>query len=367
MIPSTGVKSTDDTDNKTIGDLSPGDAKEVKFSFAVRRDFTGQEIPLTIKLREERAKAEASERITLPVHAYLSPPRVVELPPKPPEPDTKPPEPQPGSDVDVYIQNFKPVPEDQTKWAVVIGIEHYRKAPPVSFARNDALAVREYLRKLFGVPKENTFFRLNNEATLGEIQGILEGDLPQRLAAAKEGIVYVYFAGHGIASKDDRQPYLLPHDGDPESRQVTGYAQSHLYDVLGQLKASQVYVFLDACFSGGTRTEETLLPDARPGVLRPIDPVLASKTLLVLAAAKGNQVSNELRDQQHGLFTYYLLKGLMKDADSNKDKRVQAWELATYLQTQVSQKSRSLFGQQRNQDPEVRPTGLEDRRNWIIR
>lgn len=47
-IPSRNIQATDDTD-KEVGDLSPGSRKEVKFSFAVTRRFTGQEIPLTVK------------------------------------------------------------------------------------------------------------------------------------------------------------------------------------------------------------------------------------------------------------------------------------------------------------------------------
>ena len=98
-----------------------------------------------------------------------------------------------------------------------------------------------------------------------------------------------------------------------------------------------------------------------------MDPVMASRNLLVFTAAKGNQVSNGLQARQHGLFTYYLLKGLMGEAGRDKDKRVKAWELAEYVQEQVSRESRLLGGHQRDQDPVVRPEGLADRRDWILR
>jgi hypothetical protein len=47
---------------------------------------------------------------------------------------------------------------------------------------------------------------------------------------------------------------------------------------------------------------------------------------------------------RHGLFTYYLLKGLHGAADVDRDGTVVAGELCTYTGGRVSQAARDLFG-----------------------
>ncbi len=50
----------------------------------------------------------------------------------------------------------------------------------------------------------------------------------------------------------------------------------------------------------------------------------------------------------HGIFSYYLMKGLEGKADENKDKKITNGELIAYLQDNVSQEA---FTQNREQDP----------------
>ena len=48
----------------------------------------------------------------------------------------------------------------------------------------------------------------------------------------------------------------------------------------------------------------------------------------------------------HGLFTHYLVQGLRGAADLDRDGIVSLQELYQYLEQQVSQKSRSIGGNQ---------------------
>ena len=54
----------------------------------------------------------------------------------------------------------------------------------------------------------------------------------------------------------------------------------------------------------------------------------------------------ELPELGHGIFTYYLLQGLNGAADLNKDGIVTVQELYEYVEQQVTQKSRSVGGNQ---------------------
>ena len=87
---------------------------------------------------------------------------------------------------------------------------------------------------------------------------------------------------------------------------------------------------------------------------------------MAFAAAKSNQLSNYYKEEGHGLFTYYLLKGLLGDADSNGDKKIQLKELTGYVEEEVGAASRRLFGLSRQQNPVSMPKPLSDKEDAVI-
>jgi uncharacterized caspase-like protein len=225
--------------------------------------------------------------------------------------------------------------------------------------------MKSYLIKYLGVPEENIITMINDIATKGEIELIIKDKLK---GLVKEGdTLYFYYTGHGIPAEET--PYLLPYDGDPESPKITAYPIEELYKDLDQLPAKEVYVFLDTCFSGRAGREEKeniILAGARPGILKVKDPLLLSKKIIVFAAAKSNQISNYYKQEGYGLFTYYLLKGLIGEADRNNDRKVQIKELLQYVEDEVGAASRRLFGLSRQQNPVVLPAPLDEKEGQNI-
>jgi uncharacterized caspase-like protein len=237
----------------------------------------------------------------------------------------------------------------------VIGIEQYRKVAPVVFASRDASAMREYAMKVLGVPSEQVFLLVDDQATKAEILLLLEERLQQKVQSGDT--VYVYFAGHGIPEVKDGTPYLLPSDGDPQSPRITGYSLEEFYATLGKLKAEHVIVFLDACFSGLKAREdhqESLLLNTRSGVIKVKNPILRYPNLISFSAAGNNQISNAYRKEAHGLFTYFLLKGMSGVAKVKADRLLLS-ELTKYVTEQVSQTSRLIFGENQHQMPVITP------------
>ena len=221
---------------------------------------------------------------------------------------------------------------DHKKWAVVIGVEKYRRAPSVPYAQRDAQAVYEYFTRLFRIPAENCFAFFDEQATLGEFLDLFEDRLP---ALVRKGdTVYCYFAGHGVPDVGDQTSYLLPYDGKPSNPKRTAYASADLYASLGRLKAKNVFVFLDACFSGSagrSLDQKLLFEGARPGLMRIKDLIPVQRNMIVFAAAESNQASNAYQEKQHGLFTYYLLKGLWVDSAQNRSNVINVKYLADYV------------------------------------
>ena len=70
--------------------------------------------------------------------------------------------------------------------------------------------------------------------------------------------------------------------------------------------------------------------------------------LSVLTAASGAEIAGSLEDQGHGIFTYYLLKGLQGEAASGG--RLALSDLFSYLRENVQRAARR---QNREQTPQL--------------
>jgi uncharacterized caspase-like protein len=66
----------------------------------------------------------------------------------------------------------------------------------------------------------------------------------------------------------------------------------------------------------------------------------------IFSASQLDQISSGLKEAKHGIFSYYLMKGLEGNADINNDKKITNGELITYLDENVSQKASELGRQQ---------------------
>jgi len=118
--------------------------------------------------------------------------------------------------------------------------------------------------------------------------------------------------------------------------------------IFGRVEAERMVVFLDACYSGaaGGRTFASKRTRAARVDEVFLDRLTRSKGRAILTASRGSEVSLEVPELGHGLFTHYLVQGLRGAADLDRDGIVSLQELYQYLEQQVSQKSRSIGGNQ---------------------
>ena len=219
-------------------------------------------------------------------------------------------------------------------YAVVIGISQYREEviPKVAYAVKDAEAMAQMLEKQAGIPKSHIKLMTDGHATSADFHKL--GDWLKIKVRQPDATVYVYYAGHGTPNTKTSEPYLVPWDGDPDFPE-TLYPLKSLYAALEQLPSTNILVFLDSCFSGA-EGRSVLAKGARPMVLSMDAPLAASKKVIVLAAATGNQLSSDYDRAEHGLFTYAVLTGLRGAADKDKDGMVTVRELFPYVREQVS-------------------------------
>jgi len=225
--------------------------------------------------------------------------------------------------------------EGEHDLAVVFGIEDYKNIPPVTFAKRDAFWMKKYLENVLGIPENQIYYKTNSEVGQAEFNKVFSEDgwLEKRIKDGKSN-VFVYYAGHGAPDLKANKTFLVPHDGDPNYASQTGYGMDKLYSELGKMNAKSVIVFLDACFSGASRNHEMLLADARPILIEFNKTAVGNVT--VFSAAGGKEIASSWPEKKHGLFSYFLMKGMRGNADANGDSVITVGELGDYVHENVS-------------------------------
>ncbi len=235
------------------------------------------------------------------------------------------------------------------KIALIIGIEKYSDTVSADFANLDAKYFNEYAREVFNIKSENINLLTDDEATLTKINKSLFKWLAGKIKSDQTEVI-IFFAGHGLASNNGKELYFLPQDGDPDLLSRTAISRSDLMQEIVSLKPKSVTMFLDMCYSGVSRNEETLLASARPVRIVAGEQGEIPVNFTIFSASQLDQVSSGLKEAKHGIFSYYVMKGLEGNADLDKDKTITNGELLAYINENVSSKA---LEQGRKQNPEL--------------
>ena len=209
------------------------------------------------------------------------------------------------SDVDTNIPQTGKRNDDT--YVLIVANEHYKDiVGVVPFAENDGNTFKKYCVNTLGIPERQ--IRIAVDATRNELMDGIEW--VENLANARKGQakIIVYYAGHGIPMND--ATYLLPVDGNPEKANQL-VSLNELYSRLGDMPAQSVTCFLDACFSGTRRNGQPILQGGRGVTIRPQEKPIHGN-LVIFSAADASQTAYPFAEQNHGMFTYYLLKALQE-------------------------------------------------------
>jgi hypothetical protein len=244
------------------------------------------------------------------------------------------------------------------QWAVVIGVGKYEapSIPTLQYTVPDAESIYQTLTGPAGFKKDHVLLLTDKgerKPTLRNIKWALGTFLGR--SAQKDDTVVIYYAGHGAPEVDTRgverdglAKYLIPSDADPDDLYSTALPMDELQTIFGRIEAERVVVFLDACYSGAAGGRTFLAKKTRAGAVDDLflERLTRSKGRAIITASRPSEVSIELPDLGHGIFTYYMVQGLKGAADLNRDGIVTLQELYEYLEQQVTQKSRAVGGNQ---------------------
>ncbi len=182
---------------------------------------------------------------------------------------------------------------------------------------------------------------------MSDVLDAFQNWLPLKVNKGKTD-VYVFYSGHGFPSQDGKSLYFLPFNVDKQYLDRTSVKQKEVVSALQKAQAKSVTMFIDACYSGQTRGGEVLIAGLKPIALK-TDEKAYPADFTVITASAADQFSSASQDLKHGIFSFYLMKGMEGDADSNKDGRITSGELQKYLSQMVGKQAMGLNRTQNTQ------------------
>ena len=321
----------------TFSKIAAGKPKLIIYKYFVNSEFTDKELQFKITATEKYGQYGFSETKSVAINTELvavGSIRQVEIDNEQIKSEVVIEElPELEIDVDKNIPQTSVSNPDAI--AVVIGNQKYQRAgvPSVDFAERDATVIKNYLTDTLGYKEGNIIFEIN--ATKGVFETIFgtaidhKGKLYNYVKPGKSD-VFVYYSGHGAPDPESKQGYLVPVDCDPAVVKLNGYSISVFYNNLSKIEARSFTVVLDACFSGDSQGGQ-LLKNQSLIFITVDNPLITLPNATVFTSATSEQVSCWYPNKKHSLFTYFFLKGLGGEADTDKNGKVTVSELEQFL------------------------------------
>jgi len=324
LTGTTAVLSRFSTTTLVVGKLQPGQSRSIEFVATLPQSVQQQKAEIHVAVSDAGTRTQPpTQTLTLSIQPTGLTADGVDIPP-------------------VAGAGF----QQSHTYLISIGIGSYRdqQAPSRKFATWDAEMVSSYFQTLGGLPAANIRLLRDQKAIRSDIDEVLLDWLPPHMN--RDAVVIVYFAGLASVSPMG-ETFLIPYDGTATTTS-RAYPLRNLGAALSRLHAKQTVFLFDGIVSriGSDNRSKTVLPEWNP---------MGSSTLHVIGISG---IGRGLEDDQHrhGLFTYYLLRAMRGEADTNRDGDVTLGETVTYLSQKVRWASKTYMSQE--QRPFTVPTIL---------
>jgi hypothetical protein len=293
--------------------LQPGESRSVEFAATLPQSLEGQRAEVTVSVRAASgASAPAAQTLTAAFRGG-------------------------GGRFDSVDQ----VPANTGlqrphTYVLAIGVSTYRD-PQIAarkYASLDAELISTYFQTVGGVPAANIRLLQDWKVLRSDIEDFILEWLPRRITS--DSVVIVYFSGQAAVSPSG-ETYLIPYDGKHNST-ARLYPLKDLEAGLARLKTKQTLFIFD----GG------VLSIGPAGAVKRRGPQWGSGKgpVLHLIGTTGFRNGLEPVKLRHGLFTYYVLRGLKGEADANADGDVTLGELTAFVGKTVPAAAKQEFNQE---------------------
>jgi uncharacterized caspase-like protein len=208
-------------------------------------------------------------------------------------------------------------------WLLLVGVNQYQDAqiPCLRYSAGDCQGLAVALNAAtLGFPQRKVMI-YHDFAQQPPVLENVRASLKQ-IATATQPIdtVLFYFSGHGMLDASSQQVVLCLQDTQKDNLLNTGLQLQELLQLLEDCHAGQQLVWLDACHSGdmtllGSRGESDALLNPTQELVEILRQRAAKrKGFYALLSCDRGQQSWEFPQLGHGVFTYYLIRGLRGEA-----------------------------------------------------
>ncbi|AFY99664.1 caspase family protein [Calothrix sp. PCC 6303] len=216
-------------------------------------------------------------------------------------------------------------------WILLVGVNEYqdRGLPSLRYPALDCQGLGDALAKATqGFPNKEVIVH-NDFAPQAPMLETVRGSVERLVTQARsQDTILLYFSGHGMLESRTQEAFLCLKDTNKNDLRGTGLGLQDLLQLLGSSRACQQLICLDTCHSGDMMLRgHHHSPAPRDGnittaalntttqfmqVLR--ERASQSKGFCALLSCDQGQQSWEFPELGHGVFTYYLMRGLLGEA-----------------------------------------------------
>lgn len=234
-------------------------------------------------------------------------------------------EPTENSSQNTYeTRNSSIIKNDVKIWAVVVGVGSYEHMPSLRFTDDDAYQLFAFLKSPEGgaLPDNQVRVLIDENATYRNILHTVKRVLHQ---ADDNDVALFYFSGHGLESS------FLPVDYDGTKNELM---HEEIRQLIDQSRAKHKVVIADACHSGSYLAYRSSNVDkSLEHYYRAFEESKGGTALLL--SSKEKEYSLEDGGLRSGVFSYFIIRGLKGEADTNKDRIVNVQELFQFTRKHV--------------------------------
>jgi uncharacterized caspase-like protein len=253
-------------------------------------------------------------------------------------------------------------------WVLLIGVNQYQDPtfPALKYAAIDCQGISKALAAATDPFPHKEFLIHNDLVEQTPSLARVEFSLRRLVSEARvQDTILIYFSGHGVVEPIEQQTVLCLADTDREHLLNTGLPIQVVLEMLRHCAAHSQLLWLDACHSGNMRSLEQS-PKMRAGVeinsseerlrqqhlrsaqegniqlnsstqlLASLRQAVSNRGFYALLSCDEGQQSWEFPDLGHGVFSYYLMRGL-NGAAADDQGIIDADSLYRYVYRQTMQ------------------------------
>jgi uncharacterized caspase-like protein len=243
-------------------------------------------------------------------------------------------------------------------WVLLIGVNQYQDPtfPTLKYAAIDCQGISKALAAATDPFPHKEFLIHNDLVEQTPCLARVKLSLHRLVAEAQvQDTILIYFSGHGVVEPIGHQTVLCLSDTDRQHLLTTGLPIQIVLEMLRHCAAHSQLLWLDACHSGNMRSleqspkirteveiyspaerDENLQLNSSTQLLASLRQAVSNRGFYALLSCDEGQQSWEFPDLGHGVFSYYLMRGL-NGAAADDQGIIDADSLYRYVYRQTMQ------------------------------